>query len=335
MGDILITGGAGFIGSHLVEECLNNYANKKIVVIDDLSTGKVENLPKSERLEFIKGSITNKKILEHIFSEYKLEKVFHLAAVASVQKSVENPEETHKINFDGTLYLLNLSIKYDIKKFVFASSSAVYGDLEELPKKEDMPVKPITPYAVDKYASERYVLNSYHLYGLPATALRFFNVFGERQDPSSPYSGVLSIFMDRIAKYKQGKETKITIFGDGKQTRDFIYVKDVVKALIMVSDLEETNGEVYNLGLGKENSLLDILNILRELVNELPPIEFASERKGDIKRSVADISKIKKLGFEPKFSLKDGLKRLLYEYWYVISVIIKVISVIIEILWKR
>ena len=308
---VLITGGGGFIGSHLVEGLLEKYPDRNLIILDDLSTGKIENIPKSDNIQFIKGSITDKSLVKDIFDNYQIKKVFHLAAVASVQKSVEEPEYTHNVNFDGTLYLLEESRKKNVEKFVFASSAAVYGDLEDLPKREDMAVKPLTPYAVDKYASERYVLNYYHLYGLKTVALRFFNVFGERQDPSSPYSGVLSIFIDRIRMFQEGKESKIVIFGDGKQTRDFIYVKDVVKALILVSELEESNGEVYNLGLGKETSLLDILEILKELVPELPPVVFEEERKGDIKRSVADISKIKSIGFKPDYSLEEGLFRLL------------------------
>ena len=319
---ILITGGAGFIGSHLVETLLNKYSEKNLIVLDDLSTGKLENIPKDKKVKFIKGSITDKNLLKNIFNDFKIEKVFHLAAVASVQRSVEEPEYTHQVNFDGTLYLLEESKKHKIEKFVFASSAAVYGDLEELPKRENMAIKPLTPYAVDKYASERYVLNSYNLYGLKTVALRFFNVFGERQDPSSPYSGVLSIFIDRIKRFQNGEDVKITIFGDGKQTRDFIYVKDVVKALILVSETDKSNGEVYNLGLGKENSLLDILKVLKNLIGELPPIEFTSPRKGDIRFSRADITKIKSVGFKPDYSLEDGLKRLLmYENVKLTSVV--------------
>lgn len=308
---ILLTGGGGFIGSHLAEGLIEKYPNTKLIILDDLSTGKIENIPESPNIEFIKGSITDKTIIKEIFNSFYITKVFHLAAVASVQKSVEEPEYTHNVNFDGTLYLLEESRKNSVEKFIFASSAAVYGDLKELPKREDMAVKPLTPYAVDKYASERYVLNYYQLYGLKTVALRFFNVFGERQDPSSPYSGVLSIFIDRIRRFQNGEDSKIVIFGDGKQTRDFIYVKDVVKALILVSELEETNGEVYNLGLGKETSLLDILEILKNFLDDLPPVVFAPARKGDIKNSVADISKIKSIGFKPEYSLEEGLFRLL------------------------
>ncbi|WP_457680824.1 NAD-dependent epimerase/dehydratase family protein [Thermovibrio sp.] len=304
----LVSGGAGFIGSHLVEELLS--LGRKVLVLDDLSTGKLENLPESENLTFVKGSITDRELLKELFSSYNFSTVFHLAAVASVHRSVEEPLYCHRVNFDGTLYLLEESRRAGVDKFVFASSAAVYGDLPELPKREDVAVRPITPYAVDKYASERYSVNSFNLYGLKATALRFFNVYGERQDSSSPYSGVISIFIDRIKKFKRGEKTTIEIFGDGRQTRDFIYVKDVVKALL-IAEKEKTEGEVYNVATGKEVSLLELLETLKELVGELPPIRFLPPRKGDIRRSYADVSKLGALGFSPSYSLKEGLERLL------------------------
>jgi len=303
----LVTGGAGFIGSHLVEELLKE--GREVVVVDDLSTGKVENLPESENLTFIKGSITDRELLKNLFNSYRFETVFHLAAVASVFKSVEEPVETHRVNFDGTLYLLEESKRVKVDKFIFASSAAVYGDLPELPKREDMPVKPLTPYGVDKYASERYVVNSFPLYGLKATALRFFNVYGERQDPSSPYSGVISIFINRILKHLRGEKTTIDIYGDGKQTRDFVYVKDVVKALLIAERENRTSGEVFNVGTGKETSLLQLLETLKTIAGTIPPIRFLPPREGDIRRSVADITKIKELSYSPSYSLKEGLLR--------------------------
>jgi len=306
---ILITGGAGFIGSHLTEELLNH--GEKIIVIDDLSTGKLENIPKHENLTFIKENIADKNTIKNLFDSYPIKTVYHLAAIASVQKSIEQPEETHKTNFDATLFLLEKSKNHGVNKFVFASSAAVYGDLPELPKREDMPVKPLTPYGVDKYASERYVLNSSHLYNLNATALRFFNVYGERQDPSSPYSGVISIFIDRTIKHLNGEKTEIIIYGNGKQTRDFIYVKDIVKALLIAAQSPKSNGKVFNVGTGKETSLLQLLETIKEITGSIPPVRFAPPRKGDIKRSYADISKIRNLGFQPRYSLKEGLNKLI------------------------
>lgn len=303
----LVTGGAGFIGSHLVEELLKE--GRKIVVIDDLSTGKRENLPESPDLTFFEVSITDREFLRKLFSEYRFSTVFHLAAVASVQRSVEEPLYCHQVNFDGTLYLIEESRRTGVGKFVFASSAAVYGDLPRLPKREDMAVKPQTPYAVDKYASERYTVNSFDLYGLEATALRFFNVYGERQDPSSPYSGVISIFIDRIKRFKEGENVTIDIYGDGRQTRDFVYVKDVVRALLL-AEKGKTAGEVYNVGTGRETSLLELLSTLEEIVGQLPPVRFLPPRPGDIRRSVADISKISEIGYTPSYSLREGLERL-------------------------
>ena len=303
----LVTGGAGFIGSHLVEELLSQ--GRMVVVLDDLSTGKRENLPESPNLIFVEGSIVDREILKRLFSKYRFSTVFHLAAVASVYRSIEEPLYCHQVNFDGTLYLLEESKRVGVEKFIFASSAAVYGDLPELPKRENMAVKPQTPYAVDKYASERYTVNSFNLYGLDATALRFFNVYGERQDPISPYSGVISIFIERIRRFQRGESVTIDIYGDGRQTRDFVYVKDVVRALLLAEE-KQTAGEVYNVGTGVETSLLHLLEVLREITGEIPPVRFLPSRPGDIKRSVADISKISQIGYSPSYSLKGGLERL-------------------------
>ncbi|RUM90487.1 MAG: epimerase [Thermovibrio sp.] len=303
----LVTGGAGFIGSHLVEELLKE--GRKVVVLDDLSSGKLENLPKSENLEFIEGSITDRKLLREIFSEFKFKTVFHLAAVPSVELSVREPLNTHEVNCNGTIYLLEEAKKSGVGRFIFSSSAAVYGNRPELPKREDHPVEPVTPYGVDKYASERFVVNSYFLYGLKATALRFFNVYGERQDPSSPYSGVISIFIDRFIRFKNGENVTVDVFGDGRQTRDFVYVKDVVRVLLLCESSNEAFGEVFNVGTGRETSLLDLIKTLKEITGISPPVIFKPPRKGDIKRSYADITKLSNLGFKPGYSLNEGLKR--------------------------
>ncbi len=306
MGKVLVTGGAGFIGSHLVESLLED--GREVVVFDNFSTGKMENLPKDTRLTVLKGDVGKKEKVVNLFGSFDFDTVFHLAAVASVAKSVENPEETHRANFDGTMYLLDCCVKFSVSRFIFASSAAVYGDLPGLPKKENDPVKPQTPYAVDKYASERYVLNAFALYGLKTSALRFFNVFGQRQDPSSPYSGVISIFVDRALRFLNGEDVEITIFGDGKQTRDFVYVKDVVKALLLVEKSKTAYGKVFNTGTGKETSLLDLLEYIENITGKIPPVKFAPPRKGDIKHSCADISMLKELGFSPQFSVEEGLR---------------------------
>ncbi len=309
---VLVTGGAGFIGSHLVE--ILSKSGEEVLVIDNLSTGRLENLNCSDNVIFIEGDVSNRKFVSEIFGTFPINKVFHLSAVSSVEKSVRSPVETHMSNFDATMYIIEESRKKGISKLVYTSSAAVYGNNLNLPLSENSPVNPITPYGVDKYGSERYVLNAYNLYGLNTTAFRLFNVFGERQNPTSDYSGVISIFIDRIKRYKLGEKTEITIYGDGNQTRDFVYVKDVVDIIYKISNMEKSNGEVYNIGTGMAVSINEIVEILKELVGDLPPVVYRESRSGDIKRSLADIKKIKEIGAVPKFSFKEGLKRvLIYE----------------------
>ncbi len=309
---VLVTGGAGFIGSHLVE--ILSKSGEEVLVIDNLSTGRLENLNCSDNVIFIEGDVSDRKFVSEIFGTFPINKVFHLSAVSSVEKSVRSPVETHMSNFDATMYIIEESRKKGISKLVYTSSAAVYGNNLNLPLSENSPVNPITPYGVDKYGSERYVLNAYNLYGLNTTAFRLFNVFGERQNPTSDYSGVISIFIDRIKRYKLGEKTEITIYGDGNQTRDFVYVKDVVDIIYKISNMEKSNGEVYNIGTGMAVSINEIVEILKELVGDLPPVVYRESRSGDIKRSLADIKKIKEIGAVPKFSFKEGLKRvLIYE----------------------
>ncbi len=230
METFLITGGAGFIGSTLA-----NYYSKdnQVVVIDDLSMGQTENLNASENITFIEGSVTDQQLMEKVLQEYQFDYIFHLAAIASVADSVARPVETHQVNFESVLQLLELIRKYqkDLKRLVFASSAAVYGDEPTLPKQEESVIRPLTPYAVDKFASEKYVLNYCHLYDVPTSAVRFFNVYGPNQNPNSPYSGVISIVMDSYKRLLANQEVTFNIFGDGKQSRDFVFVEDVVQAL--------------------------------------------------------------------------------------------------------
>ncbi len=310
MYNFLITGGAGFIGSHLVEQLLaNKKEDIKIIVVDNLSTGKFDNLPKSSNLEFVEGDVTDRNLLSRIFNNFHIDYIVHLAAVASVQDSIENPEYTHTINFDSTLYLLEHARRIkNLKRFVFASSAAVYGDKPVLPCKESDPVNPLTPYGVDKYSSERYVVNYYKLFELPTVAFRFFNVYGPRQNPVSPYSGVISIFNDCFTDLNPS----VKIFGDGKQYRDFIFVKDVVNVLIDSLTNLKILGNVYNLGTGHETSLIDIITSFESLTGKKAQIEWYPERKGDIKKSVADIKLLnhvyKNEGFH---SIEQGLESLL------------------------
>jgi|GEM_PF-130183 len=261
-------------------------------------------------------SITDRDFIRDLLRFYKFDYIFHLGAVASVQRAMEEPVATHQINMDGTLYLLeeavrNWQVKRQLKRFLFASSAAVYGDDPTLPKLENSPIKPISPYGIDKFAAEQYLLQFHRLYQLPGVALRYFNVFGPNQNPESPYSGVISIFGKQFLSQAQ---PEITIYGNGRQTRDFIYVTDVIKANLLVIEHPKAIGEVFNVATGRETSLLELVKIFSELTGKKAKIRFTSSRSGDIYRSVASIEKIGKLGFVPKFSLKEGLQAMIRAY---------------------
>ena len=306
----LNTGGAGFIGSTLA-----NYLSKEnsVIVIDDLSMGKEENLIKSSKLQFINGSVTDSELMNDILSNNTFDYVFHLAAIASVADSVERPVETHQVNFESVLMLLELIRKYqkDLKRLVFSSSAAVYGDEPTLPKKEESVIRPLTPYAVDKFAAEQYVLDYNHLYGVKTSAVRFFNVYGPNQNPESPYSGVISILVDRYKKIQKGEDTQFILFGEGSQSRDFVFIEDVVQALLLVAKKEESLGKQFNVGTGIATTLNGLIEIIDRTLGFKLPLEHEAERDGDIKESVADISRLKSLGFTPSFSVREGMKKYL------------------------
>jgi UDP-glucose 4-epimerase len=310
MSYVLVTGGAGFIGSHLVDALLEE--NKKVIVIDNLSMGNTNNLPKHDDLTFIKGDISDSDQIDSLFEEYIFEYIFHLGAVASVAASIDEPVLTHKTNMDATLKLLEAAKnQINLKRFIFASSAAVFGDEPTLPKTEDSAITPLTPYAIDKYSSEQYVIAYNRLYNIPTTALRFFNVYGSRQNPSSPYSGVLSILTNIFAKLQKGESGSFTMYGKGTQTRDFIYVKDVVRALLLVMMKEEAVGDIYNVGTGVETSLKEIISIYEKITNISLPIIEEEERAGDIKYSYTSIDKLRNIGFDPQYTIESGLK----QYW--------------------
>ncbi|WP_282173957.1 SDR family NAD(P)-dependent oxidoreductase [Cytobacillus firmus] len=311
MKTILVTGGAGFIGSHLTESLLEE--GHKVIVVDNLSMGSENNLPENHKnLIFIKADISKIETIDFLFSKYFFDNIFHLGAIASVAASVKEPLFTHETNLGATLKLLEAARKQrNLTRFVFASSAAVYGDDPILPKKEESSIVPLTPYAIDKYASEQYVLSYNKLYNLPTTALRFFNVFGPRQNPSSPYSGVVSIITEKINKIRAGEQEKFTIFGDGNQTRDFVYVKDVVRALLLVGEKEQATGKVFNVGSGQAISLIDLLETYERITHTKVEILKQDKRAGDILHSFADINSLRSIGFNPKFDIKLGLK----EYW--------------------
>lgn len=303
---ILITGGAGFIGSHTAQKYFQE--GNEVFVLDNLSTGKKENIPFIKDENFIEADISDFYTVDKIVKENNFDAVIHLAAIVNVVDTVNDPVVSNKINIDSTLNLLE-SLKLHspkLKKFVFASSAAVYGNNLKLPNKVGENVNPLSPYALQKYAGEQYTKIYKELYNLPTVSLRFFNVYGPRQDPNSPYSGVLSIMRDKYIT-----KTPFTFYGDGQQTRDFVFVQDIVQAIDLVINTDSTNGKIFNVGTGKSTSLRQIFKLYSNLYGIQIKSYIAEERKGDIKHSFADISDLVKLGYEPKFDVKLGL-----EYYY-------------------
>jgi UDP-glucose 4-epimerase len=301
---VLITGGAGFIGSHLVEQLLAT--GYQVRVLDNLSMGKTENLPLAETgLEFIEGDIRDQATVDKCVSG--CDAIVHLAAVASVQASIDDPIATHQSNFNGTLHLLEAAREQSVQRFLYACSAAVYGDTEVLPVPETLIPNPLSPYAVDKLAGEYYLMYYFNKHGLSGTSFRFFNIYGPRQDPSSPYSGVISIFADCL---KAGKG--VTLFGDGKQTRDFVYVKDLAGLLADALVRDDLAGKVTNIGTGKECSLLELLDAMEKISGKSIERDFADARVGDIRYSRADVTRLKTLFDKiPETPIEKGLEALL------------------------
>lgn len=300
---VLVTGGAGFIGSHLVEQLLST--GDRVQVLDDLSTGKRTNLPYDDALEFVEGDIRDAGLVSRCMEG--VDAVVHLAAIASVQASIDDPIRTHQVNFDGTLNLLEASRRFGIRRFLYACSAAVYGDTVSIPVSEDVSPNPLSPYAVDKLAGEYYLLHYYRKHRLPATSFRFFNIYGPRQDPSSPYSGVISIFMDRLLR-----NLPVTVFGDGGQTRDFVYVADLAALLARSVHGSEGVGSVFNVGTGKRHSLLELLSHLEKLSGKKIEQSHEPPRLGDIQHSCADVARLRRIFGSVLVTPFDlGLKKLL------------------------
>lgn len=292
----LVTGGAGFIGSHLVDKLIKE--GHKVVVIDNLSTGKKENL--NPKAAFYKIDIRSPKI-NQIFRKEKPQIVFHYAAQIDVRKSVENPIEDAKINILGTLNILENCKKNKVKKIIFASSVGVYGDSKKLPLKENYPLNPISPYPITKLAIEKY-LNYYQSQGLDFVSLRYSNIYGPRQI-STGEGGVIAIFIDKLLKGE-----KPTIFGDGNQTRDFLYVDDAIEAAIKA--LKAPSGSIYNVGTGKEITINNLLKLLSSILDVKTKPISRPLRKGEIIRSRIDYSKARReLGWKPEYSLEKGLQK--------------------------
>ena len=301
MARVLVTGGAGFIGSHLVEALVA--AKHEVTVFDNLSSGKMQNLAAvKDKITFIKGDISDESALKKACAKQAC--VFHLAAIASVPYSIEHPLETHEVNTTGTLKVLLVARDAKVKRVIYSSSAAVYGDEPSLPKTELSPLRPQTPYALTKLAAEQYTVMFSQLYDMETVALRYFNVYGPRQDPTSQYSGVITKFLTSL---KNGQQP--TIYGDGMQTRDFISVFDVVQAN-MKAMTAKASGRVFNIATGVQVSIKEMLAHMNEILGTKISPKFAPEVPGSIIHSVADISEAKKvLHFVPEVTFHEGLEQ--------------------------
>ena len=300
----LVTGGAGFIGSHIVSHLVAVGADVR--VLDDFSTGTPDNLtPYLDCIELIEGSVTDRPTCERVCRG--VDYVLHQAALPSVQRSVESPLQSHEVNATGTLNMLLASRDNRVRRFVYAGSSSAYGDTPSLPKREDMPPAPRSPYAVAKLVGEQYARVFAGVFGLETITLRYFNVFGPRQDPHSPYSAVIPKFMTCA-----GERRAPTINGDGEQTRDFTYVQNVVRANLCAchADLGGHEGQVFNVGCGKRISINDLWNEIAETAKVRVPADHGPARPGDVRHSLADLTKIRSvLGYKIEVSLVEGLER--------------------------
>lgn len=305
MGLKLVTGGAGFIGSHITERLLADGGDVR--VIDDFSSGRESNLELDKgtgSLEIVRGSITDERTCRDIMKG--VEHVFHQAAIPSVPRSVSNPAASNEANVTGSLNLLIAARDEGVSRFVYASSSSVYGESPTLPKVETMPTDPLSPYAISKLAAEQYARVFFRLYKLPTIGLRYFNIFGPRQDPTSQYAAVVPRFITSIAAGE-----KPTIFGDGEQTRDFTYVANAVDANIKASRSEGAAfGNSYNVACGRRISLLDLVNQINGILGTFIKADHTEERAGDVKHSLADIEAAgRDLDYSPDVGLEEGLER--------------------------
>jgi UDP-glucose 4-epimerase len=307
---VVVTGGAGFIGSHTVDRLLG--AGHRVAVLDDFRTGKRANLAHhagSDRLDVVACDVSHGifAALAPLTARHgPVERIVHLAAQVSVVHSVQNPLVDMQVNYGGTLHVLEYARAAGVKKVVFASSAAVYGEVATMPVGEDTPTRPVSPYGIDKLASEHALDYYAAVHGVPATSLRFFNVYGPRQDPASPYSGVISIFADRA---RAGRP--LTIFGDGGQTRDFVYVGDVVRAIVAALG-DGADRVVANVGTGGEITVLELARSIVELCGGRSTIEHAPARSGEILKSRARVDRLRDaLGVVAETSLLDGLRETL------------------------
>jgi nucleoside-diphosphate-sugar epimerase len=309
MGLHLITGVAGFIGSSIARSLLEK--GEQVRGIDNLATGKLENIEEIERrIEFRKADLLDLDAMKKACQG--VECVYHQAAIPSVPKSVLDPLGSNQANVDGTINLLIAARDAKVRRVIYAASSSAYGDTPTLPKREDMTPNPISPYAVAKLASEYYMISFYRCYGLETVSLRYFNIFGPRQDPTSPYSGVLAKFITQMLRSEQP-----TIFGDGSQSRDFTYIDNAVSANLLAAQAPAAKvaGRVFNVATGTRVDLNQTFELLKRMTGYTGNVKYAPEREGDIRHSLADISlAAKALGYQPKVSFEEGLQRTVE--WY-------------------
>lgn len=309
---ILITGGAGFIGSHIADRMLDE--GSEVTVFDDLSSGQLENLTHcldNKHFHFIKGDIRDWNFVKRNMRDF--DAVFHEAALVSVARSTEDPLLTNQINVDGTLNVLKVALDSSVKRLVFASSAAVYGDAQSKKISEDHRLNPLSPYGLSKSIGELYAKYFYDIYGLETVSLRYFNVFGPRQtlNPDSQYSGVISVFLDRMSN-----NLSPTILGDGEQTRDFVFIEDVVQANVLALTSKQVSGEILNIGSGRSVSINQVAETLKIILNKRNlKNNYDKPRPNDIRDSCADISKAQTvLDYRPRIAFDKGTERL--TQWY-------------------
>jgi UDP-glucose 4-epimerase len=299
----LVTGGAGFIGSHIAHRLVET--GHEVVVLDNFFTGSRTNLATiADRVQVVEGDVRHLATVEACAAGCDV--IFHEAAIVSVPFSVERPQESHDVNIQGTLNVLQAARNAKTRRVVYASSAAIYGEEPTLPKTEAMRPEPMSPYGIEKIAGEYYLATWSRLFAVETVALRYFNVFGPRQDPRSPYSGVISIFVDRVLGGRP-----ITFFGDGSQCRDFVYVDNVVDANILAATRDGVSGRAYNVACGKRTTLVELALLIERAAGRRVERSLAEPRAGDIKESVADIARARaELGYSPVVGVEDGLDRL-------------------------
>lgn len=302
MAKYLVTGGAGFIGSNIVRKLVDK--GEKVRVLDNFDTGKKKNIYELiNDIEIIDGDFTHDQTVKEAVKDVDV--IFHQGAVPSVPKSIKNPIKTNHANITGTLKLLHVAVEENVSRFIYAASSSAYGFNKALPKRENMPGIPMSPYAVSKYAGEHYCKVFHYLYGLETVSFRYFNVFGPHQDPHSEYAAVIPAFIESILN-----DQPPLIYGDGTQSRDFTYIDNVVAANLLAAEAPKLQGEVINVGSGSQIILNDLVRYINTTLGKNIPAKYTAERQGDVKHSLADIQLAEKLiGYRPSISFHDGLTK--------------------------